>query len=73
MKKIILGLVSILSISFAQCGMGYGMRPMRPMMGPLSGILGFICLVFAFFLFSVIFWAVYIWIVKGCCKKEKNE
>lgn len=70
MKKVILGLISILSISLAQCGMEYGMRPLRPMMGPLSGLFGFILLVFAFFLFSVIFWAVYLWIVKG---KEKKS
>ncbi len=71
MKKIILGLITILSMSFAQCGMGYGMRPMRGM-GMGCGIFGFIGLVFAFFLFSVIFWACYIWLVKSKCKKDSE-
>jgi len=72
MKRIILGLISILSISFAQCGSGCGMMPpMRGMgMGMGFGLFGFIGLVFAFFLFSVIFWACYIWIVKSREKKD---
>jgi len=47
------------------------MHPMRGMgMGMGFGIFGFIGLVFAFFLFSVIFWACYIWIVKSREKKD---
>jgi len=70
MKRIILGLLIALSMSFAQCGGGYGMmHPMRGM-GMGYGIFCFIGLVFAFFLFSVIFWACYIWIAK--CKDKKD-
>lgn len=70
MKRIIMGLLIALSATFAQCGSGYGMmHPMRGM-GMGFGIFGFIGLVFAFFLFSVIFWACYIWIAKSREKKD---
>jgi uncharacterized membrane protein len=74
MKKIILGLLIALSATFAQCGSGPGMmHPMRGMgMGIGCGLFGFIGLVFAFFLFSVIFWAVYVWLVKSKCKKDSE-
>jgi uncharacterized membrane protein len=70
MKRVILGLIYILSMSFAQCGGGYGMMHPTGGMGMGYGIFGFIFLIFAFFLFSVIFWAVYIWLVKGREKKS---
>jgi len=72
MKKVILGLISVLSMSFAQWGGGYGMRHPMPGMGMGGGIFCFIGLVFAFFLFSVIFWAVYVWLVKSKCKKDSE-
>ncbi|MCS7249796.1 MAG: hypothetical protein N2323_06795 [candidate division WOR-3 bacterium] len=34
------------------------------------GFLGFIYLILGFLLFSIIFWSVYLWLVKG---KEKKE
>ncbi|MEO0113813.1 MAG: hypothetical protein ABIK80_07660 [candidate division WOR-3 bacterium] len=34
------------------------------------GFLGFIYLLLGFLLFSIIFWSVYLWLVKGKGKKE---
>lgn len=70
MKKVILFLLIILSTCFAQYGSGYSTGPWR-MWG--MGFIGFIYLVLAFFLFSVIFWFCYLWIAKGKDKKEENK
>jgi len=69
MKKVILFLLIILSSCFAQ----YGVSRTDPWRLWGMGFIGFIYLVLAFFLFSVIFWFCYLWIAKGKDKKEENK
>ncbi|MEO0102754.1 MAG: hypothetical protein ABIK81_03530 [candidate division WOR-3 bacterium] len=65
MRYLILTLISF-SLLFAQ---------MPPTFSPLSlfrfGILGFFYLCLIFLLFSIIFWLVYLWLVKG--REGKKE
>jgi hypothetical protein len=65
MKKILLLILTFLSLTFAQSGL----MPLAFRFWGM-GFVMFIYLVLAFFLFSIIFWACYVWMVKG---KEKKE
>ena len=67
MKKILIVLLGIVTLCFAQ----YSRTDPWRMWG--MGFIGFIYLVLAFFLFSVIFWFCYLWIAKGKDKKEENK
>lgn len=69
MKLITLLILLVFSLSFAHTGRecstcGYDQIPMWQ-----GAIFGFIIFVLACFIFSLIFWAVYLWFVKG---KEKK-
>ncbi len=64
MRLLILLLLTIFSFGSAQIWHP-GLRPRFDF-----GLLGFLFLVLAFFLFAIIFWSVYLWLVKG---KEKKE
>jgi len=67
MKRILLLLLGIITMSFAQYGQS---EPMR-MWG--FGFVTFVYLVLGFFLFSVIFWFCYNWIAKDKPKKECED
>jgi len=70
MKLITLLILLVVSLSFAHTGRecptcGCDQMPMWQ-----GAVFGFIFFVLACFIFSLIFWAVYIWFVKG---KEKKS
>ncbi len=66
LKRLTLILI-LASLTFAQPPPSWGREPVR-LLG--VGILGFIYLALACLLFSLIFWGVYLWLVKG---KEKKD
>ena len=69
MRQVLIFLLLILfSLSFGQ--MWWRPEPGRMF---AFGVMGFLFLVLVFLLFSIIFWAVYLFIVKGKSNKEKKE
>ncbi|MCX8014980.1 MAG: hypothetical protein N2748_03075 [candidate division WOR-3 bacterium] len=69
MKKIIILILTVISLSFGQ----YGFRSFDPWRLWGISLLGFVYLVLAFFLFSLIFWSCYVWIAKDKNKKEESK
>lgn len=65
-QSLILLLLTLFEIGFGQTVWTAPVRMWR------YGVLGFIYLVLAFLLFSIIFWGVYLWLVKGKEKKDKT-
>ncbi|MDH5684135.1 MAG: hypothetical protein OEZ20_06710 [candidate division WOR-3 bacterium] len=67
-RNLILFLLTVFSLSSAQMGW-------RPEPGRMFsfGLLAVLYIILASFLFSIIFWAVYLFLVKGKERKEKKE